>query len=803
VIGLALLAGMVLVGAAILVSTGLVLLDDLEEGAQTEQTESSLAVTNSKLSDAAASDEAVGLPSDALDGGSMTVEEDTTTFKFTTVDACSDTYSFDLNSLVYTDADRTWVLEGGARWEIGANSKPAVSTPPDVGYEDGRLSINLITFDETSIDQQGDLVARQSGTPVVDRDALMDAIRCHGGPTSNNSVRITVNSTSYIHAWDQHLRDSITGAEVTYYGPNNASTPDDEIQIVIDNLVEQRQAEFALTDVGSTGTPHVTFDDGLQLAPTLENIGDRNGSAEVSLTVNSTFSDDSHTWTTTTSDVDSGDETTPTFDLDGSDFSNIGDVDASTPGDLSQYGKYRWNVTVDGSTSTSTFFLSYANRAVHRLEDLSHTKQNRTVTVAANLTNVGNVTGENQLRFSLEGESEGGSIEIDRDRTFDIETEPWNKSTFTIDINRSRLPYGTYTYTVDLTDNYPGICSESSGACEWSGQFTLSEGGAGISDLNKVRVNEPSNVSVSVIGTEITFEYWDYEYGEGLVKKRGMAPVTATAVVGDQRVRFTQDGVVPVDDPHEGDVEEHNLNTVGTRDEVYDYDTTLDEGSVTIEATYWDCDGYEYVNTDTYEGTTYKNYECTDFDEDDYTQVTITDGGGTSNNGFLMTRDSDRNEVPRIDNVLPRQRTLSTVFQDGTEDIELQDGELTLGQTDFAFMMETTTTQSSIQYEYHDYADSWTDVDTSNQTAMNLAAWDIAQNEREPDETDPDFNDVIGLVQINPGEEYVTLDDPLSNPTLTGEQLESGGTDSSDTGEQIVNTDSDSVSVDVDEIIIE
>jgi hypothetical protein len=357
------------------------------------------------------------------------------------------------------------------------------------------------------------------------------------------------------------------------------------------------------------------------------------------------------------------------------------------------------------------------------------------------------------------------------------------------------LPYDTYDYTIDLSDNY-GLCTDADPSCAQSGTFTVDSGGAGISNVDEIEVNEPSNVSVSVIGTEIS-----WGSGNRFFRNRGLAPVTATAVVGGEHYRFTQDGVRPVDDPHEGNVEADNLNTVGTRDAVYEYNTSLDSGSVTIEATFWDCHSYDYVNTDTYDGTTYYNYECGDIDKSDYTQVTVSGGGGASDNGFMMTRDEDRNELPDIDNVLPRQRTLQTVFDDGTEDIELDDGELSLGPTDFAFMMETTTTQSSIQSGFPDY--EWGTVDTSNQTQMNQAAWDISRNERDDGETDPDFNDVIGFVEIDPGRTVEFDSQPIDNRAVT--DLAAGTTTefSIPDDSQTVDSESDSIDVDVDEIVIE
>jgi len=471
---------------------------------------------------------------------------------------------------------------------------------------------------------------------------------------------------------------------------------------------------------------------------------------------------------------------------------------------VTQYDRYEYTVETGTETATSAFFLSH-EQPFYRLERIGHETGRETVTVAANFTNVSVQAppdGTHELTFDLEGESEDGAIDIDRQRSIEVHAEAWNRSTFTIDINRSRLPYGTYTYTVDLSaDNHAATCSYNPDACVRTGTFTLTEtnDSAGISSIDEVRVEEPSNVSVNVLGTEVTGERWEWTWSDGWVKQRWLAPVTATAVVGDERIRFSPDGPHSVDDPHEGDVEADNLNTVGTGDEVWSYDTTLEEGSVTIEATQWNCDDYDRVSVDQYNGTTYHNYECTDFG-DPHAQVTVSDGGGDSDQGFLMTRDNERNDLPDIEKSYPRQRTVSQVFATGTDDIELRDDELTLATTDFAFMMETTMTQSGIQSQFDEY--DWESVDTDNQTAMNLAAWDIAQHERDDDQGDPDFNDVIGLVQVDAGDEYASLQDPLSDPTVDGERREIGG-DDGDAARVDLDDGGDSITVRVDEIVLE
>jgi hypothetical protein len=920
--------GMILVGAGLAVVSAGILIDGLQQQAQDEQQETSVNVMNDRVSDVAATGEARKLPTETLQSGAASVEKDTTSFELSTDHSvCGDEYTFSLNSFVYADSDRTWVLEGGGQWQLSEEGEAWVSKAPDVEYEKPKenqhqqLLISLVTFNESNI-EDGEVVAKHSGEPVIDEEDLTETIRCPGGTSRRNAVWMNVTS-DYINAWDEHLSEAVTGANVTYYGPDASRTNDDEINIFIDKLVRQRHASFALSG-GTTGASQlVTFDDGLAVSPTVQNRGGTNGSTDVTLAINPE-------WTKTTRDLDPGDQETLNFDIDASDLSQIDGVDASKRYDnVSQYGKYDYNISTDSATAESGFFLSHSE-PFYRLENVTHDKGTEVITVSAEYTNITRASYDPDLNFTLEGESTNGAIEINRHETVDVQSEAWNRSTFTININRSRLPYGQYNYTVEFENNHQGTCNNAPEACQITRQLTLnsSSTGGGISNVSEVRVDEPANVSVKVLGTEISYEdddassnsynlgqpagggstrfiipdqhleingatytdgnmseaagggnysfdlampapsgggteprknpnggwvdpdgsepqvacsFWscdwewnpdelrwnetagydlawesgtDYDWqGAGTPQLteidgvKSWGPVTATAIAGDKQVRFSPEGTHPVSDPHQGTPERHDLNTFGTQETVWDYDTTVDNGSVTIEATYWACDRYGFAGTDTPDGSNelYYHVECVDFDEDSYVQASTNNNAGSGAKGFMMTRDTNRSYLPDIEKGYPRQRSITEVFEDGTKDITLKNRNLTLGGSDFAFMMETTETHTSIQswpYGYYSYANYWSGVDTSNDTQMNLAAWDIAKNERDSDQGDPNFNDVIGLVQIDSGSEYLSLDDPLFNATVDGkrQRITSDGYDIEDESDS--EESDNSVDVRVDEIVI-
>ncbi|MXV62173.1 hypothetical protein GS429_08885 [Natronorubrum sp. JWXQ-INN-674] len=272
------------------------------------------------------------------------------------------------------------------------------------------------------------------------------------------------------------------------------------------------------------------------------------------------------------------------------------------------------------------------------------------------------------------------------------------------------------------------------------------------------------------------------------------APVTASVTVNETETQLTpqgEDNTLPADSIDDDSIAEHNLNTFGTQKEVWNYDEENVTGTVSISSTYWNCNRWEYAGVDSSNESGYdSNYyhlECADFGS----EITTAEGGGNeadSDTGFVMTRDSDRNNLPEIEEGYPRQRNVTEVFEDGTDDIELdENGNLTLGPRDFAFMMEVTMDQNGLQQVYDHVYDGDYDLYTDNQTELFHAAWDIGENYRDnvSGTNDPNYNDVIGFVQVDGGGTYVNLEEnPFRNVRVDGESrdtsVEGGGTLDSD-----------------------
>ncbi|QCS41681.1 hypothetical protein [Natrinema versiforme] len=287
------------------------------------------------------------------------------------------------------------------------------------------------------------------------------------------------------------------------------------------------------------------------------------------------------------------------------------------------------------------------------------------------------------------------------------------------------------------------------------------------------------------------------------------APVTASAMVNGSEVQLTPAGennTLPVDEIDEQSMADHNLNTFGTQDQVWNYEQENVTGTVSISSTYWSCNEWDYAGVDKSDATgtdsNYYNRECTDFG----TPITTAEGGGyeaESETGFVMTRDADHNNLPEIEEGYPRQRNVTEVFKAGTDGVTLdEENNLTLGPRDFAFMMEVTMDQDGLQDTYgHNYNGEY-DLYTDNQSELFRAAWDIAENYRDEAlyTNDPNYNDVIGFVQVDGGGTYVDLeDDPFDDVHVNGELRETnirgGGTIETDPESGTVSVNAGSITI--------
>lgn len=823
VVAIILLFGLVAVSAMITMVAGMSLIDTIETQTDIEQTQQNFDVTSQQFQKAVMTGDPQGLPNMAA---SPELRSGTTTISFKRADVdfdeadydtdwekTSSPYEIDLNSVRYQPdgANEHFVFEGGGQWRV-SDDRVTVQSAPQFRFsydETLGLDVSLLNVDDSSQFSGADVVARTEGpgSNAIDESKLADVLE-HDGTDGGEDIVIEIE-TEYYEAWEAALErhSDLDHEHINYY-----HDPDEDLlRIAIKQLATERSPTFNVDSI-DTITETVEHGEDLVVEVTIENTGTASGSTAVDMSI-----EGDATETLSTDELSPGERQTITFeyastpgggDADGS-LVDVGGISNKKHQIVSQYDEYAFEIETDNDSGTGSFLFSQP-RAFYRIE--AHEYDPSSGVVTAEFTNIAGDIQEYDVTFLLEGESADGEVEISEERTLeDLSQRSWEESTYEIDINQSRLPYGEYTYTIDVADtNFPSAHNNNPDASIATGTFELNAGNGVGTDPGEIVVDEPTDVNVSLIGTEISAEWYD-PWEDHWTKR--WAGVTSSAVVGDTRYRFLPDGStreIDLDDPHStgpgAEMEDFNLNTFGTQEQVYELEESLDEGSVTIEATYWQCETYEYESSDTYNSRDYDHYECTDFG--DPITVDVSDGEIDPDSGFVMTRDHQRNDLPNIEEGYERQRSVAEVFDHGTDDVELQEDGLQLGTDDFAFMMEVTMDQDGLADEY-DHASGYDGeyseaFDSADPTLANQAAWDIAGEYRASSQTDtgdPNFNDVIGLVEVNPGESYVETENPLGeDPSIDGEQREvdtetSGVSGSTDDGSRTVD-------VGVDEIVI-
>ncbi|MFP8888685.1 hypothetical protein ACLI4U_02810 [Natrialbaceae archaeon A-CW2] len=779
-IGVVLLFGMVFIGVAAVAITGMVALDALEGESEIEQTRVSMDETNHRLATVSetGTEQPIGSATVRDDGAVSLIWFDNDSDLPTPEGMDSDPCGLRVDSfgaITEDVSDRTIAYQGGGVWERTGETTVVRSSPP-LTYEDGALSFDYISL--ASGDKEGsDAVARLDSESAQDLSETLGSVGEGPDCDQQTDFAIAIESTFY-QGWHTHLENELEDEA------NATVMIDHDQELTIASLENARTATPAF-DLTADVDRITTVTDKLTASVTVTNVGTATGEGTV------TFSVGTATKTVGTDAIAPGESATYEIELNQQEVRDGLGISASP--DIETYDAYEYTVKTSDASERGTFFYSLQN-TFYRLDQVNDTDTENVTTVVANLTNIGNAEEGRDIIITLE--SDTGALEEPLTYTESIQGEAWEDSTVAIDFNRSALPDGTYTYTVEVDNQPQNLCNHHEPACMQSGSFEIEDGAIG--GVDEIIVTEPSDVSVSILGTEISGEYGE----EGNYYKNWGA-VTASAVIGDTRYRFLPNGgteQIPLDEPHYTEpgttIEDYNLNTYGTQTDTYDIETAIESGSITIEATYWPCANWVEAGTDDQMGGT-THYDCGSFDVN---QAITVEGGGAgdanTDHGLMMTRTTETNEMPDIERGFPLQRSVNDVFEDGTDDVELIDNELLLEDGDFAFMMETTMTQSELQSAFTSYP--WHQVNTSDQSEMNLAAWDIAANYRNTDRGDPNFNDIIGFVQIDGGESYIDLEDPKLDFRIDGEKREPERSGTSPAPVE----DDNSISVGTDAIVI-
>lgn len=194
------------------------------------------------------------------------------------------------------------------------------------------------------------------------------------------------------------------------------------------------------------------------------------------------------------------------------------------------------------------------------------------------------------------------------------------------------------------------------------------DGGIG-SDDNEVVVQENASVSATVLGTEVSSESVTSKY---------WAPVTMGILTDGTELRPWPDGPY---DPSEAVTVEQNLNERDTQLTEWSHEFEVDAGtSVSLRATQWDCDDWDYAGSDRPNHFRWYHFDCGELGD-----VNVRTDASAGENPENVRVLGDGDEVPVLE-TRNRQRNAEEVLGARLNDT----GYLDLAENEVVFLFELT-----------------------------------------------------------------------------------------------------------------
>lgn len=223
-----LLIGITLVGIVAVIAIGWVNIDDANEQARMEIAEESMLKIDSTFQQSSGSNTSVTIP-DELQGQVSVSNDARYTLLLNENRNCS-TGSQEMSGVVYESSDETIAYEGGGVWHQ-TESGATMTSPPDINYDDGSLSVSFIQIEgqisagetlQTSAD--ADARARSEGnlTRLLYTNAtyqdIKDGNRGFGpscSPSNVQNATLLVENSQYARAWADWARSNYDSRRVT------------------------------------------------------------------------------------------------------------------------------------------------------------------------------------------------------------------------------------------------------------------------------------------------------------------------------------------------------------------------------------------------------------------------------------------------------------------------------------------------------------------------------------------------------------------------------------------------------------
>ncbi|WP_431359057.1 CARDB domain-containing protein [Halovenus amylolytica] len=365
----------------------------------------------------------------------------------------------DSDSVVYSDTVEDVELDGGDSTTVTFEDAPAGDLAPgeythEVASEDDSIAGSL-TVEEVPDEAFFEVTITDTNSPVVagetlevtadientgDEEATQD-IELDAGALGSDAASVTLDggeSTSVT------LGVETEGGDAGDYTATVASDDDsDTADVTVDEAPEE--AEYTLSNLDPADATVTEGDDPIDISADVENVGDETGEQDIELTI--TDNSDSVVYSDTVEDValDGGDSTTVTFedapagDLAPGEYTHeIASADDSVAGSLT--------VEEEEQPDEAEFDVSNLDPA-----DATVTEGDDPIDISADVENVGDETGEQDIELSITNES--GSV-VYSDTVEDVDLDGGDSTTVTFeDAPAGDLAPGEYTHEVASEDD--------------------------------------------------------------------------------------------------------------------------------------------------------------------------------------------------------------------------------------------------------------------------------------------------------------------------------------------------------------
>lgn len=489
IVGIALLVGMVMLGALLVAVFGNMAMQDVERETQVEVAEQSMRQVASRLDQLQSSGQtssAFRMPSDI--GGDVDSEVEikhTTTVNLTANEngSCT-TGPVQVGTIVFeNDEGETVGYEAGGIWRGSTDGGAVVKSPPKLTYRDGRLGMSIsnleghisntetisasinrsktqqlsenvtraLYFEETVEDFENGL-SPSAATPSCNRETVAN-------------ITLNVTGSPYASAWHTYAHDEMADDQVDVSpGPNANVESGDTVLITFKVGDAAKQPEFVIEDLnGNTTVTTSTPPDTVDVEARINNTGSITGTTQVTTHL---YKYDGSDW------IDTGHTPDPARDisLDGQTNSSFAfDAHKSNlPHDTGgQYTKYRYEIDTGDDTENHTFRIGNGDPAEFHVsindtttpDEMSLTDSE---TIDAEIENDGDLEATKTIEFWFDGGStpeatttktlDGG--DPPEDVSFSIPTRAEaNNVNMTIAVDNRRSPAGKDETTIDIGDN--------------------------------------------------------------------------------------------------------------------------------------------------------------------------------------------------------------------------------------------------------------------------------------------------------------------------------------------------------------